>query len=296
MGKEAFVLSIKGLGGEVTGKGGKSASRALSRKFKAGPGKLLMEWPDRSKALMRKVAHRSAESALVQIKEKIPKSDAWRSYRESLQLVEVKVDPSEGHAFMVRSNPDHRGVSNLDSRDTLLYVRGHRRLKEIPPGVRILEKYSPWTLKTLPFTPKKTEGKIITRKVGKRIADKVTKRRLRDKHKWRSELSREGIRPLPIRVEEVKATAVPDLAFEAVRLEFGVGQKPVPHWRPAVMHSARQGYKALLRDPNIKASMSKPNFTGWKRWGKIKLRQKIAEGAARKFTPFQKKLGLRVSR
>jgi hypothetical protein len=285
-------LALRGLGGKLLGKMG---GKALTRKFvKTGAGKLMKEFPERSKALRRKMAHRSAEMALEHMKEKIPKDEAWRAYRKSLEIAEVKAG-SEFDAFVVQSSPKStRTVRNKDASEMLLYVKAHRRLKRVPESVRILEKYNPWTLHTLPFTPKRTDAEIVSRKVSKNQADKVAKRRMHEKHKWRSELSGVGVRPQPIRPKEAKVVSTtPDVGQEAMRLEFGIGQKPAPHWRPAITHVKRAGAKTMMRDPQMKAALSNPNFTGWKRWGKIKTNKKIGESEAGKYKAFGKKLGIR---
>jgi hypothetical protein len=258
---------------------------------------MVKEWPARAKALQRKVAHRAAEMTLESIKEKVPKTDAWQAYRTALEIAQVNVNPQDGDAFMVRANPKARTVRNVDASDTLLYVRGHNRLKKISQKVRILEKYSPWTLQTLPFTPDRSEARIVSRKVSKREADKIASRRLKERHKWRSELSREGVRPLPIRSKEAKVVkTVPDVAFEAMRMEFGIGQKAVPHWRPAAANVLRNGIGEMKRDPQMQAALGDPRFTGWKRWGKIKAKKSVGVGEAKKLLSFQKRLGIRVGR
>ncbi len=285
-------LVMRGFGGDVVWR---TSGKTLMRRFyKEGAGRMVKEFPARSKALRRKMAHRSAEMALEIMKEKIPKDSAWVDYRKSLEIAEVKVSAGVD-AFVVQSAPGStRTIRNKDASEVLLYVRAHRRLKKVPEAIRILESYNPWTLHTLPFTPNKTEANIVSRKVSKNEADKVAKRRMQEKHKWRSALSRVGVKPQPIRPKEVKViSTVPDVGQEAMRLEFGIGQKPAPHWRPAIMGVKRFGPKVMMRDPSIKAAMTKPNFTAWKQWRKIKPRKKIGVSEASKYNAFGKKLGIR---
>lgn len=226
----------------------------------------------------------------------IPKGDDWNAYRTSLEVVEV-AGLGEQVAFAVRANPRSRVVRDLETPDTVLYVRARPRLKKVKPEIQILEKYSPWTLRTLPFVPARSDAVLVSRKVRVREVEKIQKRRTADRRLWRAELARVGKRIPVVRPDSVRvAKTVPDVAFEAFRLEFGIGRKAEPHWRPSLRHAIRDGLLEMRRDPKIRASLIRPSFTLWKNWKKIKTKSKIRTSQVRDYLPFQKRLGVRVPR
>lgn len=258
---------------------------------------LVREWPRRTKGVRRLVAFRAAQMVRESLLEKIPR-DGWGEYREALKVARVTGDLGGADAFSVYADPKARKVREVDEPKTLLYIRSRRRLKRVKPEIQVLEKYSPWTLETLPFTPKRSDAQLVSRTVTKREVKKVTKARLKDRKLWRHELLRVGV-VLPStrpgardRVPKV----VPDVAFEAMRLEFGFGVKGVPHWRPAVRGLVGSGLGRLRRDPQIRGAFTKAGFTEWRSWVKIDTSTRIRAGDARNFLPFQKKLGIRSQR
>lgn len=258
--------------------------------------KLMRSWKGRSRALRRFVAFSMAKQAYESLQDKIPKGEAWNAYRTSLQIAEVP-GLKNADSFLIRANPRSRTVSDIDAPITLLYIRSRPRLRRIPPKVKILEKYNPWTLQTLPFTPSRMDAVVVSRKVTKREHDQVQRARIKDQMRWRKDLTGVGVRVPVVRPDKQKsAKTIPDVAHEAFRLEFGIGVKSEAHWRPSVQHVMRQGIRDLKRDRRITASMIKPSFTLWRSWGKIKARTKVRASEARDFVPFQRKLGIRVSK
>ena len=257
--------------------------------------KLASEWKDRTKALKRNIAFRTAEKVQATLMENIPKGDDWNAYRASLEVVEVTGLGDEAVSFAVRANPRSRTVRNVDAPDTVLYIRSRRNLKRIKPEVQILEKYNPWTLQTLPFIPDRSDAMVISRKVKEREVEKIQRKRIADRKLWRAELSKVGKRVPIVRPESTRvAKTVPDVAFEAFRLEFGIGRKPEPHWRPGLRNAIRDGLQELKRDPRIRGSMIRPSFTLWKSWEKIRTKSTVRTSQARDYVPFQKKLGINV--
>lgn len=259
--------------------------------------RLAKEWPRRTKGVRRLVAFRAAEKVRGALLEKIPRN-GWSEYREALKVSRVTGDLGGANAFSVYADPKARKVREVDEPKTLLYIRSRRRLKRVKPEIQVLEKYSPWTLETLPFTPKRSDAQLVSRTVTKREVKKVTKARLRDRKQWRHELLRAGV-PLPkprLGAEGAVPKVVPDVAFEAMRLEFGFGVKGVPHWRPAIRSLMGPGVAEFRRDPQIRGAFTKAGFTDWRSWVKIDTSTRIRVEDARKFLPFQKKLGIRSQR
>jgi hypothetical protein len=172
-------------------------------------------------------------------------------------------------------------------------------MRHVPPAIEVLERYNPWTIDTLPFQPERSEAMIISRKVDRREADRVSKLRKRDTPQWRAELDRAGVRNIK-KDRQIKppksVKTIPDVAFEALRLEFGLGGvKGHAHWRPAILRLVHGGVKHEVRHKKDYAkTLTSLKFRGWKKWP-TRTRHKIRIAEAQKYVPFQKKLGIRVT-
>lgn len=268
-------------------KGFRLAQRMLRRR----------EWEQRQDRTMAKVAYHTAVEVKGLVAERLPSKDDYSTYASSLEVVKVAgVRPAEGVAYAIRVRPRAQRVRKVDSKKVVLYIRPRRRLARVPPQIEVLEKYNPWTLDTLPFMPKKREALVIMRRVNGREVTKIGEQRKRDKPQWRKELARVGVAPAKgaTKLKLGRNTkALPDVAFEALRLEFGLGVQPKPHWRPALRHFLPTGFRSMLRKmPELQAALTKPKFFGWRKWPpKVHTRIRVQDAMA--FVPFEKKLNVR---
>lgn len=270
---------------------------SLDRKSKAVQ-KLVKEWNVRFDRFKKLVPHLAAKYVRKQILEKTPKTEEWAPYRNSLEIGRVAGTPAGVSAAILRSNVRHRRVRRLDGPKTVLYVQPKRQLRRVRPEIQILQKYSPWTLQTLPYMPKRSEAVVISRKVSKREVAYVAKARQKDRKLWRRALDKAGKREVQKGRKSLLSKSIktiPDIAFEALRLEFGWGGvKPTPHWRPAIRRLITIGFKAMLRrEPKLKRALTQLRFREWKKWPP-KTRHKIRMSEIRNYLPFQRKLGIRI--
>lgn len=219
------------------------------------------EWPERTKFLTSSVPYEISRYVHEGVKKGIPGGREWAAYRDSLEVAEARTKAVKGAAiYAVRADVKSRGVTEQNAEDTILYVRakggttwagnprGGSGSFKVPTKVYILEKYSPWTWDTLPFVPKRTHAKIISRKVREAEVDKISDSRKRDMPRVRRDLARAGVRSFKgarAGIESIKTA--PDVAFEALRLELGVGQKARPHWRP-ILRTVRSS----IRRPSLR--------------------------------------------
>jgi hypothetical protein len=87
--------------------------------------------------------------------------------------------------------------------------------------------------------------------------------------------------------------AVPDVAFEALRLEFGLGGiKGRPHWRPVLRKFAGIGILGFAETrKNWELTMMDPSFKGWK---SLPSAPQISASKLRDFQKFQQMVNIRV--
>lgn len=251
-------------------------------------------WARRTRALRNRVAYESAVRTRATLMETIPTGREWNEYRDSLDIAEVQGLGMGEAAYTLRSRIQARGVDTLKEESTILYVRVNRQMRVVRPSIEILEKYNPWTVDTIPFYPPSTVAKILSRETTKLTTGKVRKRRIKDRRLWQTELSQVGVRVQNRPAKKDTAKAISDVAYSAFKLEFGLGVKPHPHWRPALKNLQVAVPRRLSNNPKIRRLFTDPSFTGWKRWEKIQTPTRILPSEARKYIPFQRKLGIRT--
>lgn len=245
----------------------------------------------RVRMLQRWTVYLLAEQVRKQVLEGIPKDRSLQSYRRSLKTARLL---SRHQAFAVYSDGKAAGVSEVDPACTVVFVRVRRKgLSRPPPQVLILQRYSPWTLDTIPFVPTAKEARVVSREVTAPIVRAVAEARQKDEPQWRAELDRAGSRvsrsdrvPLP----KTPGKPLPDVAFAGLRLEFGMGgARAQPHWSPA-MRSAPKGLlrAALHRRTDVVKLLSDPASGSWRRL--IPHLPPLRPSEAAKFKHFQQRI------
>lgn len=260
--------------------------------------KLMREWPDRSRKVRAQFTYLATEYAHEQVRARIPNTQEYRPYKQGLVFSKVLGVGADEDAFAISIDPKHSKVQKVDAKKTLLYVRAKRRSRRTPPEIAVLERYNPWTVRSIPFAPKKRWAVVVSRKAGTSEVRRVEKLRARDRVKWQRELAKTGVRTVKkeqgIKLPK-KLEALPDVALDAIRLEFGLGMRSEPHWRPVILRLVKSDLKKLLKRKQGKElikSLTDSGFSKWKKWPK-KTRRKLRVGDARKFKGFQKRLGIR---
>jgi hypothetical protein len=254
--------------------------------------KLVSEWKDRTAAIKKKVARDAAEEYLEMVKKRIPSGNAYKTYKDSLEVFQIGGNPL---GYGIRTNPKATGVKKIDLPVSVFFVQRARGAtkKRASKAIKILEEFSPWTAETLPFMPKRTEAVVVIRKVRERDAKYIGNLRKRDRRQWEPRLSKAGVR-----VERNKkklfsksTKAVPDVAMTGASLEFGYGsQKAVPHWRPALRELAALKLKTVIRKESIRAALLDLNYKKWQQWGSGADYPILEKKELRQFEGFVKKV------
>jgi len=259
---------------------------------------LVQQWKDRARAVRKQFLYLAVDKIYDDLLGFIPSER--KTLRQSLQMQKVRGLPDSEDAYVIHSRPRSREVSKENSNTTVIYVSSKPNLmQKVPDAVKILEEFSPWTFDTLPYVPDPKTSEVMSRKVSPREVNRVRRLRQRDKPAWRRQLKEAGVRevtrifqPRPKGLE-----TVPDTAFESLRLEFGLGGAPSkPHWRRAILKLALRGGAGMIaRKREFERAMTDPSYLVWKRWPtKTEGYATVAE--AKKYIPFQKRLGLKVGK
>lgn len=253
--------------------------------------KLISEWKQRAKALQNKITYEAAQAAKKDLLGRIPNTSDLIQYRRSMEVVQVEGGPKGQVQYAVRSNPKAQQIKEIPVDTTVIYCTAKRNQRRAPASVLILERFNPWTPDTLPFSPSSKDATLLYRKVRKQEAAKVRALRKRDKSRWSAALQRAGIQAKRQDQQLIQnAQVVQDTVFTAMRLEFGLGAPPKPHWMPMVKWlTDGDGGRKILNNPEIDQSMTELGFTKWKTWDKLTAK-KITRVDDESLEGFEKKL------
>lgn len=246
--------------------------------------------------MSRMISYAVAKEAFDALLNEIPGGSDYKELKDALKLVEVGgTKKGEEAAFAIYIPTKGRKIKKIDVSKTVISIIAKKTQNRPAEDVQLLEVNGPWTADTIPFWPTKSEAVIVQRKVTKKEADKVAKAqkpKLPDLIRQLKEMGR-TIKPLkpgsPGRIPR-NAKAVPDLAMQALNLEFGgSGTKSKPVFRK-VLRATKQAIGGLAdRFSEIKDAMTDPNSKKYKNWPKKM--DKISSSEASKFKGFQKRLG-----
>jgi hypothetical protein len=259
--------------------------------------KLLREWPKRLEHVKAQLTYLATEYVHEEIQSRIPNDQEYGSYRRGLTFSRV-MGTGKDVVYAVHINPKSTKVRKIEAKNTLLYVKAKRRSRRTPPEIAVLERYNPWTVRTLPFAPNKRWAIVVSQKANPTTVAKVEAKRQHQRPEWRRALTEVGVRTIKkdqgIKLSK-KLEALPDVALDGIRLEFGLGNRAEPHWRPAILGLRKTFFRRLLRTRRGKeliAALTNSRFKKWTKWPK-RMRGKLRAGEAKKFVGFQKRLGIR---
>lgn len=273
--------------------------------FKVGPDKdtkrvlsMVREYPKRIKAVRGEFTREVAEEVKNDLVRAIPKTSTFKDYREGLRVSKVGRFPGVDDVFTVDVPSNKKSAKNVDPKVTIFLISPKPRARGSLGKIKVLQQYGPWTSDTLPFYPAESEAVIITRRVTRKEAASIRNKRNRDAPKWKAALASAGAverKSGRKTLTSKQGTMVPDVAFQALRMEFGIGgQTSKAHWRPTILNIARRKLPKLFKKrTKYDKVMSEPQNVDWLTWPKREKSQ-LSAREVNNFKEFQDRLGLRM--
>lgn len=235
------------------------------------------------------IAQRGARHFQRDVLRRIP--NGFRTYRKSWRVGRY-VQDEDVSGYAVYASARATRVRTLDTKRTLLIVRPVQRFLITHPELRVLSSFSPWTTDTLPFYPPRKMAQVISRKVSTEEAKKVRTLRQEEQKTWQPLLTEAGYRSARktmTALDESSAKAVPDVAFEGMRLEWGLGGgHRKAHVRPALRALVTRGFSGILRSRRVQ-DLVNPSSIAWRRGPPVERR--IGGSLLRSLVFFQRRLG-----
>lgn len=258
--------------------------------------RLLRELPKRAEVLPAVLPYLAAKYTYNKIKSQLPQGSQFKAYRAGLELVRVR--GGSGFSYSIRIDPKNRFVKTVKPHQVLVNVRiKESRTMVVSEEIRILTKYNPWTLDSLPFMPDRRQAQLVTQKARPSEVAKVTQERNSQKGQWQVELARFGIKPTP-RAKKIvyskRMETMPDIVIRALQMEFGLGrEQKTAIWRTAISTLKSGGLRAIVKQKKYWVfPLTGLSNTLWKKWPP-KTRRTISTAEAKKYVAFERKLGIK---
>lgn len=259
----------------------KGASAKAVREFE----KFFAEHPSRVEAVKNYTLRQMSEHVMKDVQSRIPSQ-----YKELSNSLRVEALPGKNPVYTVRVVAKKRSLKRNEGTSSVLYVSPKKRiLRRTSAAIKVLEDFGPWTSDTLPFMPSSKEATVVRRQESKGSVKKLKKEINAKKNEWTARLAEAGVKvEKKLQPKEIKV--VSDLSHQSVSLEFGLGVRSSPHWRPAILWAKNAGPAEILSSDPIGSALFDPKFKGWKKWRQVSnvTTTKVVKG----LVPFQKKMGI----
>ncbi len=169
------------------------------------------------------------------------------NWAQDLEIVMVKggVDGYSEVAAVIHPGQSRDVGSGHDDDKEILYISP---TSSSPPYVRTLRSYGPWPARLLPVSLSSRQARVVSRTVSASEVNKFESRIMAKRSKIEGDLKRNGLDDVDLtqRDKGEGTEALSDLAFQILRFEFGVNEKLVQHWGPA-MKAVNSSMKDLAK-------------------------------------------------
>lgn len=249
----------------------------------------------RSNTFKDAVLYYAAQQVMDSMQESLGKTNVPKDYVKSLSIAKLFDADGKNILYSVSLKNTVNQVKNLDPEITVIRIKAIQRLGGKDPKAAILERFSPWTIETIPFFPDKKFAEVINNKATKKEVDAVKSLRKKDESIWRRELLKAGAKlesNLNQKTIPTNLKSTNDVELDAIRLEFGLdGNNNGRQWAKAMRELASSGIASIIKDNGLMKILSDPNFTNFSTYvPKVTKRMTAAE--ARNLVTFQKRIGL----
>jgi hypothetical protein len=204
----------------------------ISRESRALLKEMRDEWPKRlitGRALVVLDAAKIISETITRIDPDVNGLD----YVKNLRVAVVSgVSETEAVALYYKSSTREIDLSDEDDLNSVLFFA---TTKDSPAWVNVMRKYHPWPAGLVPAKARKGTAKVISRRVSSREIQSISSKFYKNKSSIESELRGAGLGGAEIGNKGGDGTqVVDDIAYLALRAEFGMIPGGKPHWRPAL--------------------------------------------------------------
>lgn len=188
---------------------------------------------ERATAMTRYMLRTVVESVYDTIKRAIPETEEWlKVYKKNLEIYEIrKKDLRQNEFGFVIGARISGDWSMVDASTMLVYFEALQASEDFEVG-EILQKYSPFTVDTVPNLPV-YGAKTSIRRVRQDEIDAVRTDNQKQRASLASSLAVQGVKMRDGQAT-IEGTIYFDMVFMVLRMEQRLGDIKKPHWRPAL--------------------------------------------------------------
>lgn len=152
------------------------------------------------------------------------------NWAQGLEIVTV---PDSEIVALIHPDQSRKVAKGQGEANEILYVSPK---STSPPYVRVLRSYGPWPARLLPVSLTPRQARVISRTVSSSEVSKLERRIMAKRNRIEADLKRNSLPNVDLTQKDKGegTEALGDLAFQSLRFEFGINEKLVKHWRPAL--------------------------------------------------------------
>ena len=191
-----------------------------------------LKYGDRLERGRRLVLVMAAEMLVEEIQSKAPDIDGYE-YANDLEVMILYSGDGEWTEGVTITHPGQSRELTDDESDTVLFISPAPRS---PAYVSVLQKYGPWPAPLMPVKLEPGQARVVSRRVSPSEAAYFTRNIEGKKRRIEDDLRRSGLQDASITQDNQGSGTIvySDLGFEVLRYEFGIHQKQIRHWEPAL--------------------------------------------------------------
>lgn len=221
---------------------------------------------------------------------KIPDTKEGVAYKEAIQTRELAGSFSvEELGYALIADPEEMMLYDLNQKETVVYIVPiNDKVEQLSA---LLINNSPWVISRLPKNIGNLKDiKLVHRTVTENEADKVQETNINLLKKSKKSFEKAGAKYVISEDEKIdQPKSMPDLVFMALRMEFGLYSKQVPHWKYAIKNSKTILQEMFADKKEYARYLNNDDFNDWvkplKKIKKIPIKEFNS-----KFGDFQKKV------
>jgi len=226
-------------------------------KFK-GPWKsfvsIMGSYSERMKYVEKRIALNMARAFLEKLKDSIPAGNEFKSYANSLKIVELK--GASTPAFGIISEREKVKLQSVYEGGMVgkVVVYIYPKREDASEVVQLAASINPWPVDLVPGKLPKDDVSLVHRLVSAREVEFARKQATDFIAKNKREFAKSGITwdKKDENENDVKGMeSMPDYMTLALRAEFGINMNASPHWKPSVKFVMDNAVEILDKDKKI---------------------------------------------
>lgn len=216
--------------------------------------RLLKNYPARMRYVRRRIMQDMAEVLYSYLMMTIPDSEEFRTYKESIKVVQIKgLEKSVAFAVVSDRNAVKLGDLSVDEAMTTVVYIDHAGSTEPPALLALVMQTNPWPVELVPHGLDSKNTVMVHRRVSDAEYKHVRRITMEFISANKDIIKGAGGswgRAEKGQQESSQMKSLPDFMALALRSEFGINMQAKPHWRKSV-RKVTGGLSEIIKNDNL---------------------------------------------